>query len=246
MMTEKQYRDFRRMAREFFEGLENHLNRELGGYPNVAEHLASVVRRAKASTDKRGKAFPEGAFLNESVFPHVYDFVARWPRMSEETARRAFLCEGYMHNRKIASGSPARRVAHPFQKVFCDPNSIMDHWKKRGLKPVLGGRFPDMALREPFPYKTVFECKYFDGRDFDKCGPALVEGVYQAFYYLGLPRLPKGSWGNAWDYDFACFLAFDASNEGGLKQAWESVRKAVKSIIWDGANIYVMILRGSR
>jgi len=245
MMTEKQYRDFRRVAREFFEGLENHLNRELPGYPNVAEQLARVVRGARASTDKRGKAFPEGAFLNESVFPRVYDFVAKWPGMSKETARRAFLCEGYMHNRKIASGSPARRVAHPFQKVPCDPNTIMDHWKKRGLKSVLGGRFPDMALREPFPYKTVFECKYFDGRHFDKGEPALVKGVYEAFYYLGLPRLPKGSWGNAWDYDFACFLAFDASNEGGLKEAWESVRKAVKSIIWDGANIYVMILRGS-
>lgn len=247
VLTEQDYSAYRRVAHRFFQDLEEHLNQRIPVPRKLREKVAEVVRRAEASADRREawKKRPESAFLNEYIFRRVHEFVASWDRMSDKTAREALLVEGYRHNPKIASGSPRRSMVHPLPKVPCDPDSIMDHWKKRGLKPVLGGRFPDMALREPFPYKTVFECKYFDGRGFDKGEPALVKGVYEAFYYRGLPRLPKGSWGNAWDYDFACFLASDASNDGGLKEAWESVRKTVKSSIWDGANIYVMILRRS-
>jgi hypothetical protein len=100
-----------------------------------------------------------------------------------------------------------------------------------------------MALRDPFPYKTVFECKYFRQGEIKVGEFALVEGIYQAFFYLGLAPLPERGKHAAWDYDFACFLALDASNEGGLKRAWDKLSKTVKSGIWDGANIYVMILR---
>ena len=100
MMTEKDFRDFRRGAREFLEGLESHLNRALRDYSGVRENLAEAVRRAKASTDKHEKrnAFPEGAFLNEFVLRPVHEFVAGWPGMSVKTARRALLSESWEHN----------------------------------------------------------------------------------------------------------------------------------------------------
>lgn len=246
MMNEKKFRDFRRGARKFLEDLETHLNQELRRYPNVGEHLARVVRSTKASTDKRGKAFPEGAFLNECVFRQAYDFVTRWRGMNDERARRAFLCEGYEHNREIASGTPRRWQEHPFAKgLAATPSSIMTRWKKKGYASLVGDSCPDMALRDPFRYKTVFECKYFPQGGLQKGESALVEGVYQAFFYLGLARLPERGKHAAWHYDFACFLALDASNEGGLKEAWEKVSATAKRGMWDGANIYVMILRGS-
>jgi hypothetical protein len=102
-----------------------------------------------------------------------------------------------------------------------------------------------MALRDPFPYKTVFECKYFREGGITAGQSALVEGVHQAFFYLGLARLPERGKYAPWDYDFACFLAFDASDEGGLTSAWDKLSKTVKRAIWDGANIYVMILGGN-
>jgi hypothetical protein len=48
----------------------------------------------------------------------------------------------------------------------------------------------------------------------------------------------------AWDYDYACLLAFDASAEGNFLYAWESLDTSVKKGFWESANIYVMILRG--
>ena len=118
----------------------------------------------------------------------------------------------------------------------------MGRWSNGCL---VAGSYPDMALREPFPFKTVFECKYFRQGDLQAGMTALVEGVYQAFFYLGLPRHPETAKRPAWEYDFACLLALDVSEKGGLKKAWERVSETVKAGIWDGANICVMILRGS-
>jgi hypothetical protein len=245
MMTEKQFRDSRRVAREFFEGLENHLNRRLRDHPRVGEHLAEVVRRAKASTDKREKrkAYYEGAFLNECVFGAVHEFVASRRRMSDDRARRALLCEGYVHNREIASGTPRRWMEHPFAKdLGATPSSIMARWRHGSL---VGDSCPDLALREPFPIKTVFECKYFRQGGLQAGESALVKMIHEVFFYLGLARLPESAERAAWDYDFGCVLALDSSREGGLKEAWKEVRPTVKSGIWESANIYVMILRGS-
>jgi hypothetical protein len=48
-----------------------------------------------------------------------------------------------------------------------------------------------------------------------------------------------------WDYDYACLLAYDASIDGSLQKAWNTINEAVRlEGLWDGANIYVMILRG--
>jgi hypothetical protein len=93
--------------------------------------------------------------------------------------------------------------------------------------------------------QSVFECKFFREGDAGAGERALVEGVHDAFFYLGLAKLPERGSHAAWDYDFACFLAGDASDRGGLHRAWQKVSPTVKSCIWDSANIYVMILRGS-
>jgi len=70
----------------------------------------------------------------------------------------------------------------------------------------------------------------------------LVKGVYETAYYRGIP--PSLSEENSgWDYDFGCFLVYDASDGAYMQQAWDSVTS--KSMFWDGANIFVMIVRGS-
>jgi hypothetical protein len=69
--------------------------------------------------------------------------------------------------------------------------------------------------------------------------------IHEVFFYLGLARLPESAERAAWDYDFGCVLALDSSKEGGLVEAWKEVKPAVKSGIWEGANIYVMLLRAS-
>jgi hypothetical protein len=43
----------------------------------------------------------------------------------------------------------------------------------------------------------------------------------------------------------ACLFAFDATPEGHFLNAWSSLDSKVRKGFWEGANIYVMILRGS-
>jgi hypothetical protein len=75
--------------------------------------------------------------------------------------------------------------------------------------------------------------------------PELATNIYQAFFYRGLPYVPPKKSSPAWDYEFACLLAYDASDAGSLRQAWNGLDTEVKNCFWDGANVYVMILRGA-
>jgi len=103
---------------------------------------------------------------------------------------------------------------------------------------------PDFALCSP--YKVVFEAKYFQRGKQDAAVSALAEGIYQAFFYRGLPKVPQKGKLPPWDYDFACFLAGDATDEGYLFKAWEALDPTVQLGCWEGANVFVMILWGGK
>ena len=123
--------------------------------------MEGISGRARASSDKRERrnTFYESAFLGTHVFRPTHKFVAGWPGMDSEKARQAFLVEGHSHYVEIASGSPRRWLEHPFEKRHDETaSSIVARWKSGSL---VGDSCPDMALRKPFPYKTVFECKFF-------------------------------------------------------------------------------------
>jgi hypothetical protein len=61
--------------------------------------------------------------------------------------------------------------------------------------------------------------------------------------YLGLPRIPADKKRPAWDYDFACILACDATEHGTLLSAWDGIHDKVREALWEGTNTFVMILR---
>ena len=46
------------------------------------------------------------------------------------------------------------------------------------------------------------------------------------------------------DYDYACVLAYDGTEDGALSRAWTGLRPEIGKGCWEGAGIYVMILRG--
>jgi hypothetical protein len=57
--------------------------------------------------------------------------------------------------------------------------------------------------------------------------------------------VPSRNGSPAWDYEFACLVAADVSDGTTLKQSWEKLPAVVKKGFWEGANIYVMIVRGA-
>jgi hypothetical protein len=141
------------------------------------------------------------------------------------------------------SGTTSRTLKHPFKKLMgVKPLTIMQQWMS-GRDNALTQSSPDICIREPFPFKILFEGKYFEKGDREKAITELVSSIYQAFFYRGLPYVPSRKKEPAWDYEFSCMLAGDASEKGSLKSAWENIPPEVKKGFWQGANIYVMIVR---
>jgi hypothetical protein len=138
-----------------------------------------------------------------------------------------------------------RTESHPFSKfVGTSAKQVINKWKAKDGSPFTQS-CPDFATRKPFPYNIVFEGKYFLRGSPDFAERELVNNIYQAFFYRALPYVPPNRSGISWDYDFSCLLAYDASDNGSLLSAWKNLPEKVRRGFWDGANVYVMILRGN-
>jgi len=70
----------------------------------------------------------------------------------------------------------------------------------------------------------------------------LVKSIYQCFYYRGQPKVPASDTHAEWDYDYACLVAYDASESGSLVKAWKCVDARVGTECWNASNIFVMVL----
>jgi hypothetical protein len=173
----------------------------------------------------------------------VHHFLTQNWQLSADDARHALLSESYRSRPQWASRSPVRPVSHPFTKVAsASTRQIMESWRTNEL---VRRSCPDLALRPPSPHRIVFEAKYHRSETLRAAERALVTSIYQAFFYLALPRLSATAMHVEWNYEYACVLACDASDRGTLAEAWAKLPSSVKSACWEGANLYVMILRNA-
>jgi hypothetical protein len=234
-------------ALRFLQGLHSYLDGSLPPATEIRESIPRIVTQARASTDDRHKAFPEAAFLNEYVAPLVNTFLRDKIGLSAADAKRALLSESYKSIREIASGSPARSQSHPFRKALgTSPQNIIEQWKGRGPGNPLVQSCPDLALRYTCPVKVVVEGKYFSQGGKGAAATALATDIYQSFFYLALSKVAETRSHPAWDYDHSCLFAYDASKDGSLVHAWIELDPKVRDGIWNGANIYVMVIATRR
>jgi hypothetical protein len=232
-------------AKQFLKRLERFLNAGLPSAAAMAEDVESVVKQAKTSSDQRHMAFPEGAVLNRYILPLVGRFLREEVGLEDENARQALLSESCKALPSLASRSPARSAKHPFSKAIgIKPKQVVEQWKGKSGLPALARSCPDLALREPAPHRVVFEAKYFRQGGLPRAESELVTGIYQAFFYRGLPSFIEKPPRPSWNYDYACLLICDGSPDGNVVTAWTSLDPQVRTACWEGANIYVMVLRG--
>lgn len=226
----------------FLRRLQGALEQDL---PDPA-YLRAEIRRVASSADSEPHMRkPEEAFLNTYVIPCLFRQLQSQCGLSEQEAKAALLSENYRHLQSFCSGSPARSERHPFDKTLApDPSKIMMQWKS-GKSNALRQSCPDFALRDPCPYTIVFEGKYFEQGSTEKAEADLVRNIYQAFFYRALPKITSNTTRPPWDYEFSCCLACDASLDGALRRAWDSLDSTVQAGFWNGANVYVMVLRGA-
>jgi hypothetical protein len=235
------------LARSFLETLEASLGQQLPGPTAVSSWVRSTVAAAKSDETKAHLRTPEPAFLHGRVVPVLFSTLQSGPwALNPEQAREALLNEYFREMPEFCTRSPSRSTLHPFDKAMgASAVQVYRRWAGRGKRRALTQACPDFAVTTPFKAPTVFEGKYFSGGSRDRARRELVVNIYQAFYYRSLPQLPEGGDGRRWDYDYACMLAFDASQDGTLKAAWEDLDVKVRRSFWNDANVYVMVLRGN-
>ena len=226
-------------AFEFLSSLQNVLVQFL---PNPAAMKKAMLELSNASASEH--RIRENRFLYHFVFRQIHAQMQTVSGIGPEEARLSLLCEYHAKVSDIASGNAFRRAGYPFGKAVRSIQDTMLSWTadvKRSFP--LNQAYPDFAIRAPFPHKIVFDAKYFDRNSHADAAKSLIEGVYEAAYYRGLPKVPSvTAYEPEWNFEFGCLLAYDASSDGVLEEAWNSVRN--KSAFWGGGNIYVMILRG--
>jgi len=231
-------------AFKFLRQFQRSLISELPTVTSLRSNVRQIASAAKGSDGAPHLRRPEEAFLNTYVIPRLYKDLQLLCGLSQEQARSALLSENFRHLPEMCSASPARKDPHPFDKTFPqDPAKVMAQWQSKEAN-ALHRSCPDFAIRFPCPYSIVFEGKYFESGSIAKAEAELVRNIYQTFFYRALPKIAEIKLRPAWDYEFACLLACDASPEGLLKRAWDSLEPAVQEGFWSGANLYVMIIRG--
>lgn len=225
-------------AYEFLTGLQTALQQHLP----TPKHMKAVMSQLADKGNSPSK-IRENVFLYY-VLPSVFEYMQTVSGIGPLEARASMLCEYYGKVPNLSSGNPFRRAAHPFRKTLgLSPEEIIETWTKQPGHIPLNQAYPDFCLRSPFPFKIIFDAKYFSQNSESAANKALVEGAYETMFYRGLPLTPpRTPLEPSWDYDYGCLLACDASDDGLLENVWKSVR--CKSAFWDGANIFVMIVRG--
>jgi hypothetical protein len=209
------------------------------------DHLSITT----ASLDRRN-VINEAAFAYEIVLKNLREYLAKQADVLNGRSPRDFiLAEDYALAKEdsadLMCGTPTWEPGHPFHKAIAtSAKDLYARWSgqdPKGPKSTFGAVCPDLALLAP--YRVVFECKYFTQPGEQNAVSQLVSGLYEAFFYRAMPTAPLGTPGlkHGWDYEYACFLAYDATNNRRLRKAWDAL-KDTRNRFWDQANIYVMIL----
>lgn len=230
-------------AYEFLSGLSNYLNQRLTRPEDIR---AQIRTRWKVPTAKKPLedrlACRENLFLYPFALPLIVSYLEEVEKMDRDSVINSLKGEYYNKFPQFLSGNARRFAGHPLDKKYGKKIAdIISDWRKTPGSEPLNRAHPDLCFTGPFPHKIVCDVKFFDDESLSAAEQALVEGVYEVFYYRSLPNNSFKHPQSEWTYDYGCLLAYDASAGSWLRRAWDSI--VSKRLFWDDANIYVMICR---
>ena len=231
MLTDKERED----AKRFLQDLRLHLNQVPA--PKIVRSWIDEHKKSAKNVEF------EGAFLSEHVLPLVSEYLRQVRGLTQEQIQTALLAESRSFRKGVTGWlSPISKDKYLFTKEFgvASTSLTKSWWNKDGKSPVAQS-CPDFAFQEPCP-KVVFEAKLFRRGGPEAAKAELVRAIYQCMFYRSHPSVPATKRHAKWDYDFACLLAYDASEAQSMVEAWRTVRHDVQNSCWDSANIFVMVL----
>lgn len=221
------------------------LERRLSSSLRDTDRLTAALDEAVANRDrvKDPHLFRrEAVFVNRYVVPCLYELICapEYFANDEARARKALRNEHLTGMEKYTEATGAWLEKHPFSKIWPgDPEAVYAQWSAgKGLRD----SWPDIAIHDEALPRVVFECKYFVGGSSAAARTAIVQDLYQAVFYRGLPPLPAKGTRAAWSCDYACLIAFDASPSRELLGAWKRLPAQVRDAFWSGAGVYPMFI----
>ena len=231
-------------AKKFFIRLENYLNTNLPDTSSVNEEIAAGKDEYRRT--HKGSALDfEARFFKRHVVPRVHKFLIQ-DGLDSATAKQSLLAEGYLGLTDYASGTPASKKIYPYKKTLAATlkNAREKWWGEE--EEVLSESCPDLALRLPSGLNIVFEGKVFRTGGAEAAKSAIVAGIHECFFYRALPTLMNCKGPTPGSYEYACFLAYDASRDHAFLRVWQDINPKVSHSCWEGLNIDVMIVRARR
>jgi hypothetical protein len=229
----------RKAAGEFLEGLKDHL-KEIS-----LQAVTQWIQEKKDSAPKGKDVQYEGLFIEKFVLPAIPEYLRKeLQNPTDERIREAFLAESKdARKHQLTSASPASANKYLFTKVLgADSKGLMMSWWGDSKQTPISQSCPDWAFRAPCPHTVIFEGKLFRKGGIGAARSELVSGIYQCFYYRAHPSAPATKTHPAWQYNYACLFAYDASEKQSLVEAWKTLNNKVKQACWATANIFVMVL----
>jgi hypothetical protein len=197
---------------------------------------------SSAKTSREKLESKENIPFYEFAIPKVFELGKATTKLTDQEMRRSLRCVYYSKFPEFSDSNVMRKAGHPFSKGWClfDGSSenferIYEAWRKPRTGVSLNQAWPEAGLSSPFPFRILFEAKYFELDSTSQAQKELIKAIYQTAYYRGLPP------SSGWDYAIGCLIAYDVSPNADLKRAWEDVSS--KHLFWEDANIFVMIVR---
>ena len=231
----------RDQARQFLEDVRTRLEvrlyeSEASEGTSIAKQIEQIRIAARQDAQRKHLKAPEAAFLNTWAVQALRDQLLA-QGLSTAEAKAALLAESHAAFPEIVGGPAARPMAFPFTKAMnAKSRDIYDRWAgRKGSQTPFPTTWPDLAIRQP--HRIVFEGKYFESGSLEFAERQLVSAIHEAVFYLGVPAV--NARGREWGYDFACLVAFDASEDGALLSAWSYLQAEVA--FWESANLFVIV-----
>jgi hypothetical protein len=64
-------------------------------------------------------------------------------------------------------------------------------------------------------------------------------------FYRGLPSPAATGKHAGWSCEYACFIAYDASGNSSMINAWQALPIKVREAFWSGARVFPIVFTGS-
>jgi hypothetical protein len=234
----KQTETVKEAAYNFLKQLEKALNGAVRPPMELKAVVDAIWQKPKHLKTEREKIeSKENIPFYLLAIPQIFELAKTEAALTDAEMRKALRCVYYEKFPEFSASNVFKKSGYPFTKKWeLSTNEVMRSWQKPQSSTVPANQaWPEAGLVAPFPWGILFEAKYFEEESLSAAESSLVSGVYETAFYRGLPP------DDDWSYDFGCLLAYDVSEKGHLKQAWESV--VDKRLFWEYGHLFVMIVR---